>query len=80
MTATPALARTHKKNKGSLTGTLVSMLLFFIPLASMAGAAYIRAQSPAKEPAITESKDLLTKQLKIIKHEIDEKVGRNGTS
>jgi GAF domain-containing protein/HAMP domain-containing protein len=65
----------QKRFKGSLAGTLVQTLLIFtfIPLALMAGAAYIRARTLLTEQAVTQSQNLLSTQLKIIDREITNK-------
>ncbi len=70
--AKPAHVAKQKRFKGSLAGTLVRTLLIFtfIPLALMAGAAYIRARTLLQEQAIAQSQNLLATQLKIIDGEI----------
>jgi GAF domain-containing protein/HAMP domain-containing protein len=73
--ATPNHDIKQKRFKGSLAGTLVRTLLIFtfIPLALMAGVAYIRARSLLQEQAISQSQHLLATQLKIIDGEIANK-------
>lgn len=64
-----------KRFKGSLAGTLVQTLLIFtfIPLALMAGAAYLRTRALLQEQAIEQSQNLLTTQLRIIDQEVTNK-------
>ncbi len=73
--ATPVYDTGRKRFKGSLAGTLVQTLLIFtfIPLALMAGAAYLRTRTLLQEQAVTQSQNLLSTQLKIIDREIDNK-------
>lgn len=78
--ANPAPALIHESDdkgrfKGSLTSTLVRTLLIFtfIPLALMAGAAYVRARSLLHEQAVTQSKNLLANQIEIIAQEVEVK-------
>ncbi|MFN8413781.1 MAG: GAF domain-containing protein [Anaerolineales bacterium] len=72
---TPALDSTQKRFKGSLAGTLVRTLLFFtfIPLALMAGAAYLRAQSLLREQAVKQSENLIVSQLSVVQEKIQDK-------
>jgi hypothetical protein len=77
--ANPAPALIHESDdkgrfKGSLTSTLVRTLLIFtfIPLALMAGAAYVRARSLLTEQAVTQSENLLANQIEIIAQEVEE--------
>src|SRR5512133_2015363 len=73
--AKPSHDTKRKRFKGSLAGTLVRTLLIFtfIPLALMAGAAYLRARTLLQEQAITQSQNLLSTQLKIIDREVTNK-------
>ncbi len=73
--ATPNHDSKQKRFKGSLAGTLVRTLLIFtfIPLALMAGAAYLRAHTLLKEQAITQSQNLLAAQLKVVDREVANK-------
>jgi hypothetical protein len=75
MTTSQVFESSPKRFKGSLTGTLVRTLLIFtfIPLALMAGAAYIRARALLRDQAVTQSENLLTNQLKIIDRQIGAK-------
>jgi len=72
---TPTHNSKQKRFKGSLAGTLVRTLLIltFIPLALMAGAAYLRARSLLQEQAVTQSQNLLSTQLKAIDREVTKK-------
>lgn len=78
--ANPAHDTKQKRFKGSLAGTLVRTLLIvtFIPLALMAGAAYLRARTLLQEQAVAQSQNLLSTQLKIIDHEITNKENQLG--
>ncbi len=61
--------------KGSLTRTLVRTLLIFtfIPLVSMAGVAYLRAQTLLREQANAQLKNLLANQVGEIERDIRER-------
>jgi len=71
-TAQPPIEAKQNRTRGSLTGTLVRTLLVFtlIPLALMAGSAYIRTRNLLHEQAATQSANLLVNQIKIIDREI----------
>ena len=73
--AKPTHDSKQKRFKGSLAGSLVRTLLIFtfIPLALMAGAAYIQARALLQKQAVTQSQNLLSAQLKIIDREITNK-------
>jgi GAF domain-containing protein len=73
--AKPSHDTKRKRFKGSLAGTLVRTLLIFtfIPLALMAGAAYLRARALLQEQAVAQSQNLLSTQLKIIDREVTNK-------
>ena len=78
MTLNPAkiLPEPRKKgSKGGLASTLVRTLLIFtfIPLALMAGAAYLRAQSLLREQAVRQTESLMITQLGVIDDEIKDK-------
>lgn len=75
---TPAHDIQQKRYRGSLAGTLVRTLLVFtfIPLALMAGVAYFRTRTLLQEQAVTQSQNLLTTQLAIIKREVGDKEAR----
>ncbi len=73
--ATPTYDTSRRRFKGSLAGTLVRTLLIFtfIPLALMAGAAYLRTRALLQEQAITQSQHLLATQIEAIEREIANK-------
>ena len=75
---TPQLSSKQNRFKGSLAGTLVRTLLVFtfIPLALMAGAAYLRTRALLQEQAANQSQNLLVTQLNTIDHEIEFKESR----
>src|SRR3990172_9621106 len=78
MTLNPAkiLPEPRKKgSKGGLPSPLVRTLLIFtfIPLALMAGAAYLRAQSLLREQAVRQTESLMITQLGVIDDEIKDK-------
>jgi GAF domain-containing protein/HAMP domain-containing protein len=70
--ATPTYDSKQKRFKGSLAGTFIRTLLIitFIPLALMAGAAYLHARTLLQQQAVTQSQSLLSSQLKVIDREI----------
>ncbi|KAA0272363.1 MAG: GAF domain-containing protein [Chloroflexi bacterium] len=63
---------TKRRIKGSLTGTIVRTLLIFtfIPLALMAGTAYLRARALLREQANTQLESLLANQVDVVKRNI----------
>lgn len=73
--ATPKLSAKQNRFKGSLAGTLVRTLLVFtfIPLAMMAGGAYLRAHTLLREQAIAQSQNLLNTQVKFIESKVSNK-------
>lgn len=75
---TPISTFKQRRYRGSLAGTLVRTLLVFtfIPLALMAGAAYLRTRALLQEQAVTQSQNLLITQLKIIDREVGNKEAR----
>lgn len=75
MTNNPLLSPSAAREKGtgsSLTGTLVRtlLILIFIPLALMAGTAYLRTRALLREQAVAHAENLLTNQLRIVDREI----------
>jgi sensor domain CHASE-containing protein len=77
--AKPTHDAKQKRFKGSLAGSLVRTLLIFtfIPLALMAGAAYIQARTLLQKQAVAQSQNLLSTQLKVIDREITRKTISN---
>jgi GAF domain-containing protein/HAMP domain-containing protein len=78
--ATPNHESKQKRLKGSLAGTFVRTLLIitFIPLALMAGAAYFHARTLLQQQAAAQSQSLLVAQIKIIDHEVANKENQLG--
>ena len=78
--ATPIHDSKQKRFKGSLAGTFIRTLLIitFIPLALMAGAAYFHTRTLLQEQAVAQSQSLLSTQLKIIDSEVINKEAHLG--
>lgn len=70
--ATTPYETKKRRIKGSLTGTIVRTLLIFtlIPLALMAGTAYLRARALLREQANTQLESLLSNQVDVVKKNI----------
>lgn len=72
--AAPTLRETQKgRFKGSLTNTLVRTLLIFtfIPLALMAGVAYLRARSLLRDQANAQLESLLSNQVDVVRKSVE---------
>src|SRR6266542_2384755 len=73
--ATPTHDSKQKRFKGSLAGTFIRTLLIitFIPLALMGGAAYFHARNLLQEQTVAQTQSLLSSQLKIINRDVTNK-------